>query len=102
MDYQTVTARRVTTTTDPLGDSTITVAETPVEGALFEPRQATERTDSRSPGVTTPAKFYLPVPLHLNADDEIIDAAGVTWQVIGGASVWGNDSEVPVERASAV
>jgi hypothetical protein len=55
MGTQTVVARQVTTATDPLGDSTTTTIETVVPGALFEPRQATERTDSRSPGVTTPA-----------------------------------------------
>ena len=102
MNYQTVTARQVTTTTDDYGDSTTTTTETVVPNVLFEPKQATERTDSRSPGVTTPAKFYLPVPLQLDADDEIVDAAGVVWSVIGGSSVWGNQTEAPVERASAV
>ena len=101
MDYQTVTVRQVTTTDDGLGNTSETEVRTPVERVLFEPQQSTERTDSRSPGVTTPAKFYGPFP-PLDADDEIIDAAGMTWQVVGGAAKWGTDSEVPVKRASAV
>jgi hypothetical protein len=101
MDFQTVTVVQVTTTTDDLGDSTTATLEQDVDGVLFEPQQATERTDSRSPGVVTPAKFYLPIPLDLDADDVILHA-GFEWQVIGGSSVWGNDTEVPVKRASAV
>jgi hypothetical protein len=102
MQTQTVTAIQVTTTTDELGNSTTETVETTVERVLFEPQQATERTDPRSPGEVTPAKFYLPVPLQLNADDEINDASGATWQVVGGSSVWGDQSEVPVQRASGV
>jgi hypothetical protein len=102
MDTQTVTAIQVTTTDDGLGNTTTTQTEQTVSGVLFEPRQATERTDSRSPGVVTPAKFYLPIGLELDADDVIVDAAGVWWQVVGGSSVWGQDTEVPVTRASGV
>jgi hypothetical protein len=102
MQTQTVVAIEVTTTTDDLGNSTTTQTQRDVPSALFEPQQATERTDSRSPGVVTPAKFYLPTPLQLDADDVIVDADEVWWQVIGGSSVWGNDTEVPVKRASAV
>ena len=101
MQRVTVTVVQVTTTTGPLGDSTISTLEQDVDGVLFEPKQATERTDARSPGVTTPAKFYLPVPLELDADDVILHD-GYEWQVIGGSSVWGSDTEVPATRASAV
>jgi hypothetical protein len=101
MDYQTVTIRSVTTTDDGLGNTTETTTEQAVERVLFEPQQATERTDRNSPGVVTPAKFYGPFP-PLDADDLIVDAAGVSWQVVGGAAKWGAESEVPVKRASAV
>lgn len=102
MQTQTVVAIHVETTSDPYGNETTTQVEQSVSGALFEPRQATERTDPRSPGVTTPAKFYLPIALELDADDVIVDAAGVSWQVVGGSSVWGDQTEVPVARASGV
>jgi len=100
-DYLTVTVRQISSTGDGLGNSVGTTANVTVGGVLFEPQQATERTDANSPGVVTPAKFYLPVPLQLDADDEIV-ADGITWQVIGGSSVWGTQTEVPVKRASAV
>jgi len=96
-----VTVRQVVTTRDANGDSTTTSSTSTVTGVLFEPQQATERTDARSPGVVTPAKFYLPIALQLNADDEI-DSAGVTWQVVGGSSVWQDQTEVPVKRAAVV
>lgn len=98
MQTQTVTAIEVVTTTDDLGDTTTSQTERDVPGTLFEPQQATERTDSRSPGVVTPAKFYLPTALELNADDVILDAAGVLWQVEGGSSVWQDQTEVAVKR----
>lgn len=97
MRFQSVTVRSVVTVDDGLGNETSTVTEVPVSGVLFEPRQSTERTDPRSPGVVTPAKFYGPFPT-LDADDEIVDADGVAWQVEGGASDWGGLSEVPVKR----
>lgn len=99
---QTITARHVVTTTDRMGNSTTTETVTEVERCLFEPAQATERTDPRSPGVTTPAKFYAPVALQLDADDEITDADGVKWAVLGGSSVWGTRTEIPVQRTSEV
>jgi hypothetical protein len=98
----TVVVTAVVTTRDKYGDETTATTTQTVSGVMFEPMQATERTDSRTPGVTTPAKFYLPIPLQLNADDTITDAASVVWQVIGGSSVWIDQTEVPVVRASAV
>lgn len=98
MDYQTVTVRSVTTVDDGIGNTIETPTTSTVPGVLFEPQQAIERTDSRSPGVVTPAKFYGPFPL-LDADDTITDAAGVRWQVIGGSVRWDAEhSEVPVKR----
>lgn len=102
MRTQTVTAIEVVTDTDKHGDSTVTQTERDVDGVLFEPQQATERTDSRSPGVTTPAKFYLPIALPLNADDVILDADGVRWDVVGGSAVWDDQTEVPVQRPNQV
>lgn len=99
---QVVTAIQVTTTTDDHGDETVVQTEQDVGGVLFEPQQATERTDTRSPGVTSPAKFYLPVPLALDSDDVILDADAVAWSVAGGSSAWGDRTEVPVVRGSAV
>lgn len=95
------TIRQVTTTTDEAGD---TIAEAVVESEVpvlqFEPAQPTERTDPRSPGVVTPAKFYFAAPLYLNASDEIVEN-GVTWEVVGGSSVWGGThTEVPVSRTA--
>lgn len=102
MHTQTVTAISVETTTDPLGDSTTTQTEQTIDGVLFEPQQGTERTDSRSPGVTTPAKFYLPVAIHLDADDLIVDADEVLWQVVAGSAVWQDQTEVAVKRTGQV
>lgn len=99
MRTQTVTAISVTVDTDVYGDSTTTQTEQQVAGVLFEPQQGTERTDSRSPGVVTPAKFYLPVALQLDADDVILDASEVPWEVIAGSSVWQDQTEVAVRRA---
>ena len=96
----TATVVRVVTTTNDLGDSTTSSNSLEVPGVLFEPQQGAERTDRDSPGVVTPAKFYLPIPLELDADDAIIDAAGVRWEVIAGSSVWGSQTEVAVQRAS--
>lgn len=101
MDFQTVTVRAIATSKDDNGDATSTTETTTVDRVLFEPQQAVERTDSRSPGVTSSAKFYGPFP-PLDADDEVTDAAGVVWQVIGGSAVWGQESEVPVRRSAAV
>lgn len=99
---QTVTVHQIVTTTDVYGDSTTTETTSTVVGVLFEPQQGHERTDSNSPGVTTPAKFYLPTAFALDADDTIVDADGVTWQVVAGSSVWHDQTEVAVQRASAV
>lgn len=99
---QTVTVNQVATTTDAYGDTTTTTTSSTVEGALFEPQQGIERTDSRTPGVVTPAKFYLPAALTLDADDTIVDADGMTWQVVAGSSVWDDQTEVAVQRASVV
>lgn len=93
------TIRQVTTTTSNVGDTTDAVIESEVPVLQFEPAQPTERTDPRSPGVVTPAKFYFAAPLHLNASDQIVED-GVTWEVVGGSSVWGGThTEVPVSRA---
>lgn len=101
MQTHTVTAVQVTTTTDEVGNQTYSTLEQDVTGVLFEPQQATERTDSRSPGVVAPAKFYLPVPLPLDADDEVL-FAGHIWSVVGGASVWEDQTEVPVQRTGTL
>lgn len=98
MDTVTISVTRVVTTTDDLGNSTETTTQEAIPGCLFEPQQSTERTDSRSPGVITPAKFYAPVALPLDADDVVTDESGVQWQVVGGSAVWGDQTEVPVKR----
>lgn len=97
----TVTVIQVTTTTDDLGDQTTVTTQQVVDGVMFEPQQGVERTDPQSPGVVTPAKFYLPIPLQLDADDVIVDADGVRWNVTAGSSVWHDQTEVAVTRASA-
>lgn len=97
-----VTVIQVTTTTDDLGDTTVESVEQEVGGVMFEPKQGVERTDPQSPGVVTPAKFYLPIPLQLDADDVIVDADGVWWSVTAGSSVWHDQTEVAVTRASVV
>lgn len=102
MQTQTVVVEHVVTTEDDLGNSTTARTTQTVARCLFEPQQAVERTDPRSPGVVTPAKFYLPIPLQLDADDTITDEASVVWQVIGGSAVWIDQTEVPVKRAGSV
>jgi hypothetical protein len=99
---QTVTVTAVVTTTNDDGDSTTTSTTQVVDGCMFEPQQSSERTDNNSPGVVTPAKFYLPIPLQLNADDTITDANAVEWQVLGGSSVWIDQTEVAVSRTGVV
>lgn len=99
---QPITVTAIVTTRDKYGDETTETSTQVVPGCMFEPQQSTERTDSRTPGVVTPAKFYLPIALTVNADDTITDAASVVWNVVGGSSVWVDQTEVPVVRASVV
>lgn len=98
---RTVTVIEVVTTTDAFGDSTTTQTEYDVDGVMFEPQQGVERTDSNSPGVVTPAKFYLPLVANLDADDVILDGEQ-PWNVVAGSSVWHDQTEVAVIKAAAV
>lgn len=100
----TVTAVKVTTAVDDLGDETETRTEHTIDGCLFEPQQATERSDNRSPGVVVPAKVYLPVALQLDADDlvRIGGPDGTPWQVVARAAVWGDQTEVPIREVTDV
>lgn len=97
-----VTVRRKSNTFDDLGDSTPGATSEASYTGVFEPQQFVERTDSRSPGVTSTAKVYLDVSLQLDADDEVELASGTTWRVVGGSSPWGMGTEIPVERVSDV
>jgi hypothetical protein len=90
-----VTVVSVTTTTDPLGNTTETTTSTP-ETVLFAPRASSERADQRSPAVITGATIYKRGPgLSIDPDDRLL-IAGVdpkidgTWQVDGDAGFWGN------------
>lgn len=105
----TVTVRSVTTTTDNLGDSTTTTADTVLDWALIAPRSSTERTDPRAPAVVTAASIYGPFGTSLNADDVLIVAGHSpsmdgTWQVEGMPGDWSLNGwkpgfEVAVKRA---
>lgn len=99
---QTVTVIRVTTTRNDYGDETTSQTEVDVEGALFEPKQGVERTDTHTPGVVTPAKFYLPGAHELDSDDVILDANSVAWNIVANSSIWVDQTEVPVVKAGAV
>lgn len=89
IDYVQVDRIRIVETTDPYGDTTRTEERTQLPKSLFEPEQSTERTDRRTPGVTVPAKLYVPPPGELRADD-IVEIAGQRWQVDGKPARWGN------------
>lgn len=93
-----VTAVFVTRTTDEdrYGNKTTSQTEKKAPGCLFEPEQSTERTDTRSPGVTTPAKLY--TPGNPPGSDDLVKVNGKTWEVIGVAS-WGPaGAEVALRR----
>lgn len=78
-------------------DETKVPPETRVPGCLFEPEQSTERTDTRSPGVTTPAKLYTPGPAP--DSDDLVQVNGKTWEVIGTPASWGDaGAEVALKR----
>lgn len=98
IDYVTPTLVHTETVTDRYGNATKTVTETVMDTCLFEPEQSTERTDSRSPGVTTPAKLYCPPGVVPDADDKIrID--GKLWEIVGKPAVWGNVGvEIAIKR----
>ena len=104
---ETVTIVRTVTTPDDMGDATTTQTREDISGALFAPSHIVERgsrgnisAGTTQPGVTIPATFYLPVARELNSDDVIL-RNGVAWRVLGGSAVWGDQTEVPVERTDA-
>lgn len=98
-DRVTVTVVSTAAPRDDLGDASATEVTEVVPDAVFAPQQIVERPDGG--GVTIPARWYLPVPRALNSDD-VIRAGSVSWRVLGGSSVWGNQTEVPVERTDSV
>lgn len=91
---------KVTTTTDSHGNRTNAERPVPLPGpCLFEPAQSVERTDPRSPGVTSPAKLYVVgvLPEPVKADD-ILEIDGLRWQVKGDGNDWSLGLEVALQR----
>lgn len=106
-ETEAVTIVSTVTTPDDMGDSTTTETREDIPGVLFAPSQIVERgsrgnmsAGTTQPGVMIPATFYLPVARQLNSDDVILHD-GLAWRVLGGSAVWGDQTEVPVERTDA-
>ena len=102
-----LTIRSVTTTIDPLGDSTTTTVETPWGPCAIAPRTASENADPTRPAVIIGKTVYGPT-VTLDADDQIL-IDGIAYEVDGEAGDWRSPftgwapgMEVPVKRASAV
>lgn len=106
----TVVVRSVTTTTDPLGNTTTETSESTLDWALIAPRSSTERVDPRSPAVVTAASIYGPFGTALNSDDVLVvsghsPSMDGEWQVEGMPGDWSLGGwkpglEVAVKRAS--
>lgn len=90
-----------TRTRDKYGNFTETWTVVEHAGCLFEPEQSSERTDSRSPGVTSPARLYMPAttpPItaaavlalapgaHVTAGKLVLD--GEAWSAEGNVERW--------------
>lgn len=96
----TVIVVQVTTTRDGLGNESYSTVQQDVGDVSVAPELSTERPDSAgTPLTVVPARFYLPVPLQLNADDLILHA-GYEWRVEGGSQVWVDQTEVATIRAA--
>lgn len=78
---ETVTLVSTTTTTDELGDSTITTTETPWGPCAVWDRFASEQTDPARPPVIIGLSIAGP-RVSINSDD-VIRRGGVTYQVDG-------------------
>lgn len=98
---RTVVLVAVVKTRSDVGDSTETETPTTVHGAIFEPERPLERTGDSRATVVRPAMWNLPGVHELDADDLVKDG-DVTWQVLGGSTVWLDRTEVPVVRVTNV
>ena len=103
----TVTVRSVTTTTDPLGNTSEVTSDVAWGPCAVAPRYATESVDPRVPPVIVGKVVYGPTAA-INSDDLLI-FEGVTWQVDGEPGAWLNPFtgwdagiEVPVKRVASV
>lgn len=96
----TVTVVQVTTTRDALGRETYSTLEQDVDDVMFEPLSPSERPDAvGTPKTVVPGKFFLPIPLQLNADDLIL-YDGHEWRLDGGSQVWVDQTEISTSRAA--
>lgn len=98
-----VTVVSVTTTKDPLGNTTTTETSTVYDKCRFAPRSSQERSDSRSPAVITGGTLYRRGELPVDSDDRIVisgqsDLIDGTWQVEGDPGYWGRGTEVAIKR----
>lgn len=88
-----------------LGDYTEDPTTVEVEGAIFEPERAFQRTaeragDTQAP-VFQPAAFNVPGVYELTSDDEVHTGSGddlEIWYVTGGSTVWLDRTNIPVSR----
>lgn len=103
----TITVRSVTTTTDPLGNTSEVVVEESWGPCAVAPRYATESTDPRVPPVIVGKTIYGPTR-DLDSDDRLV-IDGTEWQVDGLPGEWTSPftgwapgMEVPVKRAGSV
>lgn len=84
-----------------LGDYTKATSYVEVEGAIFEPERAFQRTSERAgetqAHVLQPAAFNVPGVYLLNADDEVHEGDDI-WYVVGGSTIWLDRTNIPVSR----
>lgn len=94
---QTVQLVRVTVSEDELGNAEDpSTSSTEIDGAIFEPERALERTSADQAPVLQPAVWNLPGVYTVDADDQIVHG-DTTWFVIGGGEVWLDRTKVPVQ-----
>lgn len=99
---ETISLVTVTRTRDDFDNYVDVYTVTDVEDCNFEPEQSTERTDPRSPGVTSPARIYAPAscpavppsaiivrpPGATLDDDGHLVITGEAWAVQGNVERW--------------
>ncbi|HET6154357.1 MAG TPA: hypothetical protein VFE15_15540 [Marmoricola sp.] len=85
---------------DQFGNSAETPRNETVHKCQFYPSPPAERSGDDSARILQTGFWDLPGDHPLLADD-LIKAGGVTWQVVGGSTLWLDRTKVPVQQARA-